>query len=172
MAHPDFALRTWETGACAPLVTTGARLATAKARLLAPLHHTLTTEPDLHLRVDGRRIDGERDGATTYFRLSGVARDVRLISRVMVPAHVVAHSEDHRRLGVAVRRLVIDGRDISPAHPCHRDGWHAAEEDWRWTDGAAAIPAAGALHVDVTTAPVGLYRPGAPPTPQRYAARA
>lgn len=57
---------------------------------------------------------------------------------------------DHRRLGVAVRTLRLDGRPIARDDARLGRGWHAPEPDWRWTDGAAEIALAGrVLEVDV-----------------------
>jgi len=75
-----------------------------------------------------------------------------------VPARQQPGSEDHRRLGVAVARLALDGRAITPSG----DGWHAPEPGFRWTDGAAAIALAGARTLEVTLAMTRRYWTAAP----------
>jgi collagen type I/II/III/V/XI/XXIV/XXVII alpha len=151
MAHPDFALRVWETQSCAPLVLTGPALAKAKARLLgrmAMLGHVLTQDADLHLLADGRRIDAARDGALHCFRLPHGVAAFRLVSRVAVPAQVMAESEDHRPLGVAVSRLVVDGRELPLDGPVLAEGWHVVEPDWRWTNGDALVQCSGMRRIE------------------------
>jgi hypothetical protein len=136
---------------------TGPALARAKASLLAQaaaLGHISTTDPDLHLLVDGARIDGEREGNRCYFRLPDNAHHVRLRSRMHIPAHMDPTSEDCRHLGVPVAELAIDGQVSDPAAT---DGWHPPEQGWQWTNGDARIHCQGAVHLDVVILPLGSY---------------
>jgi hypothetical protein len=165
LAHPDFSLAVWATDACAPLVTDGPALADAREELLAraaALGHAQTADPALRLSVDGAILLPQIDGPVHRFTLPEGAREVRLLSRVTVPVHLSADSDDHRRLGVAVARLTLDGTAIEPEPG---NGWHPAEAHWRWTDGAAALPCPGAVSspspggrvLEVTLLPLGQY---------------
>jgi hypothetical protein len=89
------------------------------------------------------------------FLLPHGAQEGRLRSRVFVPAHVIAGSDDHRSLGIGVTRLLIDGRAV--ALTALGEGWHAAEAGHRWTDGAGRIVLAGARRVEIEVGMPGLY---------------
>jgi hypothetical protein len=152
-AHPDFALGVWKRRSCAPLVLSGPVLTAAKARLLAranALGFTLTTNPHLRLIVDGRAVRAAVAGSTWRFVLPGGAREIRLASRSVVPAFVSAQNTDHRRIGVAVARLRVDGEAVPPGDPRRASGWHEAEGEWQWTNGDAGLACAGARRVEVT----------------------
>ena len=88
------------------------------------------------------------------FTLPAGARDVRLVSRVWVPAWMQPESDDTRPLGVCVRWLVLDGRDVALDAAALADGWHPVEGDagasWRWTRGSARLPE-GAATITVET---------------------
>jgi hypothetical protein len=161
MAHADFARGVWAAEACAALVADGPVLAATQARLLARaemLGHGQTSDPDLHLVVDGQRIEARRDGARYVWDIP--AGPVRLCSRSGPPAWVEAGCRDHRRLGVPVGRLRLDGADVSPA--ALGAGWHAAEADWQWTDGDATLhPGAGRLEVTLASTAHRYRTPGA-----------
>ncbi len=107
----------------------------------------LTDDPDLHLLVDGRRLDArERVGGAHIFHLPAMPSVLRIESRAAAPAEL-GLARDPRALGVAVQRLVVrkgtrfkvtEANDYSLV-----DGFYAFEADngFRWTDGDAAIPA-------------------------------
>ena len=116
----------------------------------------LTDEPDLHLVVDGMRLDAvERYPQAYMFRLPRCPTSLRIASRDAVPSEL-GLSRDPRSLGVALRRIVAcQDRQfafIEAADPRLVDGFHAFEpsggpepEGWaghRWTDGDAALPVA------------------------------
>jgi hypothetical protein len=89
---------------------------------------TLTDNPDLHVVVDGRRLEAaSRHGETYVFRLPAPARDPRV-------------------LGVALRAITLfQGprcRTIEMTDLTLTEGFHAFEPDngLRWTDGDAALP--------------------------------
>jgi hypothetical protein len=130
----------------------------------------MTDDPDLHLIVDGQRVDAvetadraRRGESVLVFRLHGTPQQVHLVSRSVVPAeHGIAR--DPRSLGVALRHLavrqgtsfeVLDAQDARLA-----DGFHDYEAagDLRWTDGYATLPAApfarfdGAMELVLTLA--------------------
>jgi hypothetical protein len=154
-AHPDFALRVWETASCAPLVVSGPVLAAVRARLRAQaqrLGFALTGDPDLRLIVDGQTLRPEIDGPTFRFVLPGGGRAIRLASRSVLPASVFPDSTDHRRVGIAVASLLVDGAEIPAGDPRRTGGWYAAEGSWQWTDGNAGLACAGARVLEVTLA--------------------
>ena len=117
----------------------------AGSRRPAPLP-PLTDDPDLHLVVDGTRVDAEvRQGAVYVFRLLPGRRSVVIASRAAVPAEL-GFARDPRSLGVALRRvavrqgskfILIDADDKRLAA-----GFHDYEpaENIRWTDGYAELP--------------------------------
>jgi hypothetical protein len=107
----------------------------------------LTDEPDLHLMVDGSRLDAASCSAGRYeFRLARRPREVRLVSRAGAPAEL-GLARDPRMLGVAVRRIVLAEarckRAIDADAAVLTDGYHEFESEngYRWTDGDATIPA-------------------------------
>ncbi len=153
---PAHALSIWADKACAPLVHEGPVLQRTRQALLdraALLGHALTSDPDLHVLADGIVVRGTRKGSEYRFALPAGARAVRLVSRQFVPAQTAPASVDHRRLGVAVLRIVADGVLHRPgdAH-----GWYAAEPGLQWTDGDASIVGAR-TDLQVSIAPVGIY---------------
>jgi ELWxxDGT repeat protein len=137
---------------CAPVLTGGPRVDAAWQRLLdraGPRPGVpLTSEPDLHLMADGRRIDATfRNRGTFVFRLPAPATTVRIVSRAAVPAELGV-ARDSRQLGVALRAIVLrHGSRIRPigiADPRLTKGFHDCEETERirWTDGDALLPLA------------------------------
>jgi hypothetical protein len=106
----------------------------------------LTDDPDLHLLVDGKRVDAIEHRADMHvFRLSTRPRSVYIRSRAAVPQEL-GLVRDARPLGVAVQRIVLaQGRQqhaIDAGAPSLVDGYHAFEPDngVRWTDGDATVP--------------------------------
>ncbi len=137
---------------CAPVLTGGAVVDAVWRRLLerAGPRRTppLTQDADLHLLVDGKRLDlTERVGKAYICRLPAVPSVLRIVSRAAIPAEF-GLARDPRVLGVAVRRLVVrKGRQFRATEANDdrlTDGFHAFEADngFRWTDGDAAIPSA------------------------------
>ena len=107
----------------------------------------LTDDPDLHLLVDGRRVDGAAHADTIVFVIPASAAEVRIASRSAVPSEL-GIARDPRELGVALRRLVArqgSRFQIAKADDARLDdGFHAfeAESGMRWTDGNARVPPA------------------------------
>ena len=103
---------------------------------------------DMHLRVDGRRVDAEIDGDQARFRIGKGATDVWLMSEVFIPAWRAG--SDDRRLGVCLAALHVgDGlgvaREIALDDVLLGEGLHALEtaeaRRWRWTNGRCRLPA-------------------------------
>jgi hypothetical protein len=130
----------------------------------AALGHAQTGDPDLRLLADGVPVWPEIDGNLHRFTLPHPTAALRLVSRSVVPAEISADNADARRLGVAVVRLAVDGREVLADDPRRGAGWHPAEPDWQWTDGDALLTCAGVRRVEVTLLPLLRYwrpRPGA-----------
>jgi hypothetical protein len=165
MLHPDFALRVWQAESCARLVCEGAELTAVRAALLAraqALGHVITEDADLRLDLDGRVIRPRSTGHVHRFRLPKAGARGRLRSLSAVPALVFADAMDHRRLGVAVSRIALDGQAIMLADARLGAGWDAAESNaagdcWRWTNGDAAIELGGARILEIEVAITARY---------------
>lgn len=127
----------------------------------------------LHVVVDGRTMRPDIDGLVARFVLPAEARDVRLVSEVSAPAHVLPGTSDDRRLGVSLAALTLDDgltglRSIALDDPRLETGFHPLDTDgaarWRWTDGATPLPASlwegcrGTLFLRVTLSAPALPR--------------
>ncbi len=162
MLHPRFEINAgsdrWTTDACAPLVSAPEDIVPiwqALADRSAALGFTVAKpaavpEADLHIIVDGRRIDpsSSRDGRYVFAVPAG-STSVSVMSRFFIPADkMIAQERDTRRLGVRVDWIAIRSAGhetiLSADNPALQNGWHNAERAglalWRWTDGAAMIP--------------------------------
>ncbi len=137
---------------CAPVLTGGPVVDTIWRRLLdrsgprAGLPRT--DDPDLHLLVDGIRLNGaRRNGNVHVFRLPSIPADVRIVSRAAVPQEL-GLARDPRSLGIALRRVALWQasrlRIIEAEDPSLTEGLHAFETDngVRWTNGDAVLPSA------------------------------
>ena len=136
---------------CATVLTGGPIVDAAWCRLLeraGPRPGIPTTdEPDLHLLVDGRRVDAaSRSDVWHVFHLPAPPATVRIISRTGVPQEI-GLARDPRCLGVALRRIMVAHgaqiRTIEAEDALLMDGFHGYEagNKIRWTDGDAAMPA-------------------------------
>jgi hypothetical protein len=103
---------------------------------------TRTSDLDLHLVVDGQRIEPTIDGDLARFILPAEAGEARLVSRTFVPGR------DRRRLGLRIKGLTVsDGLRLNREVPLEAiaEGAYTLEHDdqrlWRWTDGDAVLPA-------------------------------
>ncbi|HEX3994196.1 MAG TPA: hypothetical protein VHX39_23745 [Acetobacteraceae bacterium] len=107
----------------------------------------LTDDPDLHLLVDGIRLDAcVRSGDFYIFNLCHAPTEVRVVSRAASPQEL-GLGRDPRSLGVAVRRIVVRQRTLFQNFDADDErlveGFHVFEADpnIRWTDGDAVVPA-------------------------------
>ena len=160
MAQPDFAHQAWAAGACAPLICDGPMLDDLRTELLAEattLDWEVTTDPDLRLLVDGRQVWPQFEDGAYVVRLPAGARTGRLRSHRTVPAWFRADTDDTRVLGVAVVELSLDGATVALDDARLHAGWHDDESEWRWTDGDAAVPVAGAHVLRLRVAPLERY---------------
>jgi hypothetical protein len=171
-AHPVVARRVREARACAPLELDPTAHVALRRRLLARapvLGRLLTEDPDLHLLADGVPLPATRNDFSWSVTLPSGTREVRLRSRVAVPAYILPDSPDRRALGVAVTSLTLDGRAIPPDDPRRTGGWLTPEAVMQWTNGDAALlcdPAPSVTRrLDITLAP--LLRYWLPSTPPR-----
>jgi hypothetical protein len=105
-----------------------------------------TADPDLHLRADGVRLLPEAmQGPVWRFRLAGPVGELRIVSRSAIPA-MIGLEQDQRRLGVALRRIVLRRPGLTLAvgwdEPLLVRGFHGPEpaQRHRWTDGEAVLP--------------------------------
>ena len=159
--HPEFhinvGLRQWATDSCAPLADEAATIepiwqrAAERARMqgYVPLACPVTAEPDLRLRAGGRSFAPVvlAPDRAVFALPGGLAGDMVLTSRHASPADQAAWRNDHRRLGVAVQRIVVRSglqeHVLSMDHPALAGGWHPIEgagaDAWRWTDGEGRI---------------------------------
>jgi autotransporter-associated beta strand protein len=147
---------TAETPWFAPVVTGGPELDALWRRLLERSGFSppaLIDDPDLHLLLDGRRLDAIAYEPAIHpfqgiyrFRIEEMpARDLRIASRHIVPA-LTGTSRDPRRLGVAIRSVLLrdgDGAiELAFGSRWFVEGFHSPElaEGFRWTDGYAQVP--------------------------------
>jgi hypothetical protein len=136
---------------CAPVLTGGAIVDRVWRRLLdraGRFKLNTTDDPDLHLRMDGKRIDAAMAAGAHFLfhRPEGTQfHDVRIKSRAAAP-DVLGSRRDPRRLGVALQSVTVFA---GPQHLTIRasddrlvDGFHCYEPeiDIRWTDGNAVLP--------------------------------
>jgi hypothetical protein len=163
---------------CAPVLTGGPVVDAVWARLLdraGPPVQALTADPDLHLIVDGMRLDPVARGTDTLsFQLPNFPQDVRIVSRAAAP-DVLGIARDPRILGVGIRWidlkrgarfariLASDERLTEGFHP------HEPTNAFRWTNGHASLPAAafakfagGGFRLELATAGATLFPVEAP----------
>jgi hypothetical protein len=160
--HPDFALAIWRAQGCAPLVREGAELVAARSHLLAraeALGHAATRDPALRVLADGQPAPALADGGGRRFVLPPRSRTLRLASRSFVPAHALDDSDDHRRLGIAIAAIRLDGRPVALAGAALGPGWHDAEAGgaWRWTNGDASLTIGSGGLLEIEAAMTGRY---------------
>ena len=97
-------------------------------------------DADVHLCVNGQPIwPAARDGERHRFHIMAPIHELRIRSRSDIPRLARPTEPDHRRLGVGVRRIYIEGPGftliLGPDWPGHGRGFHSNEGTLRWTDG-------------------------------------
>lgn len=157
----------------AELLTDGPAVEAVRRRLLdragPPAQVRTTDQADLHLIVDGARIDGVSPSPGLHvFRVPGQPIRIRLASRSGVPMELGVGT-DVRSLGVALRRIMVwrgaRVRVVEAADPALNEGFHPleAEGEVRWTDGDAALPGSlfdaggGPVVVELLVAATSIY---------------
>ena len=105
-------------------------------------------DPDLHLVVDGERLDPvSREDCVYTFALARPPAGTLLVrSRGAVPSLIGLNHHEHRRLGVAVRQIIVHRPGVmtsfDPDGPVFTEGGcHPAESGYSWTDGELHLPA-------------------------------
>jgi hypothetical protein len=137
---------------CAPVAAGGKLVDAAWRRLLDRAGPRpglpLTDDPDLHLLVDGQRLDAmSQHGERYVFALPHAPGQVRIASRAAAPAEL-GLARDPRVLGVAVHQITLRQRAgtrlIEAADGSLAEGFHGYEPDnlFRWTHGDTLLPAA------------------------------
>lgn len=135
---------------CAPIVTNGPVVADIWQRLLrrakVDARIPLTEDPDVHLLVNGLRVaPSDRVDGIYVFEIVASDTEVLIASRSVTPAEA-GMNHDQRRLGVAVRRILLSQSRmrlaIDSASPVLATGFHGYEavDDFRWTNGAGLLP--------------------------------
>ena len=151
----------------APIVTEGPEVDRVWRRLSDRAGRVPTGgEADIHLLVDGRRVDPDETSGTRYrFSLGEAPREIRLASATFRPVDI-GTVRDNRTLGLAVRGLRLrwdEGRTTFIEHcsPSLLEGWHGDEPEFRWTRGDARIPLVaagrGGIIIEVDVAMTGEY---------------
>lgn len=174
--HPDLMQVLRETQGCAPLITGGAPLAAIRSRLAArkaELGYTIV-ETTPWLRAGSAILaPAEQKTGTLRFTLPNNLRRIELITGSFAPAETDPASSDHRRLGIALTGIVLDGKPIpieqaiAPAqrHP------RAPRDGAIWTSGDALLnlPRAGRDLVLTYAAIARHWRRDAPAATRRFA---
>jgi len=168
LLHPRMDARAArDAGSCAELACDEARVAPVWRRLAAraeALGFTLasaetTADPALRLIAGSKQYTPIRcAGGRCLFVLPPTDGPVRLVSRSAVPAALLPWLDDRRRLGVMIRRMVVqtatERTEIAMDDPLLAVGWRDVERDGadmgRWTDGDATLPVpAGTVAIEM-----------------------
>lgn len=112
---------------------------------------TVTADPDLHLWMNGHRINPIRvDESSWTFDVSGQSQPPYLMSRATRPSDLGA-SDDSRVLGIRVHEITAEAGDrritVRADRGAFQDGFYDCEFDidgahWRWTNGRGQLPPA------------------------------
>ncbi len=155
--HPDFApvdpMAVWSGKACAPLRLEGAEVEAVRRGLLAragAMGWRPVAGGKPCVLVDGRVVAPRVDGDSWLVLLPLGARRLVLESGAGVPRQMRLGAADGRRLGVAVAGPLWNGVPAGLGDARFGAGWHAAEPDWRWTDGAGTIDVTGLADIGFT----------------------
>ena len=137
--------------ACLPVLREGPQSEALRQRLLAralDLGWTQSRDLQLTLDADGQSVAPVYSAGSRLWFLAPAARTLRLLSPAAVQPPEPARF-DPRPLGVAVSGLRVDGEAVDLASETLGRGFHGLEhhaadgvdQSWRWTDGAAELPA-------------------------------
>jgi hypothetical protein len=138
--------------ACLPVLRPGPESEALRERLLVraqTLGWTLNRTAQITLEADGQALAPVFSTEQRLWFLAPAAQRLVLRSPASVPALVIPGHADLRRLGVALADLRIDGEAVDLASDALNHGFHPPEHHeaggvrrlWRWTDGAAELPA-------------------------------
>jgi hypothetical protein len=136
----------------APVLSRGEIVETVWAELFeragGQLEFDTSDDSDLHLVLDGERIDPTAvDGSVYSFAVKRkVKRNLRLCSRSGVPSLLGLGRRDHRRLGVAIKEIILHHAGLPTcfdydAPQLRVGGCHPKENGYCWTDGELELPA-------------------------------
>lgn len=116
----------------------------------------ITDDPDLHVLIAGlapQRLKATFEELVCRIPLPEDAGLVWLLSRSYVPREITGWP-DSRSLGLPISRVTVDGWDLPLDDDAFREGWHAVESGFRWTNGRAALMLkAGARRLELTLNP-------------------
>ena len=154
--HPRFGRQVHTALAYAPFADEGWPVRHARAALQARLGEFgyVAAETGWWVEADGAVLPAV-DGAWQV----PVGATVRIRSASWRPMDLEPGNGDARALGLCLSGAAIDGQPLALDDARLAEGFHPAETDgvamWRWTDGAAVLPAAlftegGILTLDVT----------------------
>lgn len=137
------------TEPCLPFVNDGPLLDQVRAQLQARAAEAgfeTTTDPDVHLVVNGQRVNATTVDRNIYrFELPSVPASLLIGSRSVTPADLNPQARDTRQLGVSLARVVLRSKgaqlEIGHDHSLLAEGFHADEASHRWTNGAGIIAA-------------------------------
>ncbi len=106
-----------------------------------------TDDPDLHLVVDGERLDAATaaGGRYTFVLDAPLGGALHVCSHSGVPSLLGVTVHDHRRLGVAIKQIVLCQARVATNFACEASlfldgGCHPAETGYCWTDGDLCLP--------------------------------
>jgi len=136
----------------APLLHSGDIVETVWAELFARagghLETNTTNDADLHLLVDGERLDPTAidDCVCTFAVVRPPTDTLRLRSRNGVPSLLGLSRHDHRPLGVAIKQITLQHAGIPTcfdfdAPQLREGGCYPPEGGYCWTDGEFELPA-------------------------------
>ncbi len=113
-----------------------------------------TDDPDVHLVVGGERLGAATitDCLYTFALDTPPAGALHLRSHSGVPSLLGITAHDHRRLGVAIKRIVLCQAGVATTFDCEAPlfldgGCHSTEGGYCWTDGDLALPAGLFAHL-------------------------
>ncbi|AXI03824.1 Hint domain-containing protein [Aquirhabdus parva] len=136
-----------------PVIQGGAILEAVRTQLRTraeKLGWVRSEDLDIHLMINGERVNPEIDGHVAQFLIPANATDVVLMSNTFVPAEWSATNQgDRRQLGLYVKSFHIHGmkgsQDVAVDDPCFSSGFHIPEvttdgSSQRWTNGRLPMP--------------------------------